>query len=564
MAKILGIDLGTTNSCMAVIENGEAKIIPNKEGARTTPSVVHFSKGGERVLGSLAKRKSAAEPERTAQSIKRIIGSKENLSFGEKNFIPREISAMVLQKLKLDAEDYLGEKVEKAVITVPAYFEDNQRQATKDAGKIAGLEVMRVVNEPTAAALAYGLEREDDQVIMVYDFGGGTFDGSLLHVRNGLIEVLAVSGNNELGGNDFDDALMEYIAEDFKVKHEIDLLDREAAVIQRLKEASEKAKIDLSSVKETNISLPFIVEGPLNIDMDITRAKFNQLTGNLIEETKEICKKILADADLEAADLDEVILVGGSTRIPAVQKMVEDLTRKKPLKNINPDEVVAVGAALQGGVLSGEIEEFVLIDAVSLSLGIETKGGLFSKIIERNTSIPTSDSKEYTTSFDNQTDVSIHVLQGERDIASENKTIGNFQLSKIPEAPKGEPKIVVKFNIDENCIVQVSAKVIGSNNEERVTIKNIDALSEDELERMIREAEEYAEEDKKRVERAELQNEIDDLLYKIKKKLYGENSSLSNLEIIEMEKARSSLEKLLSEEDNRKVRNALNKIKKEL
>ena len=566
MKKILGIDLGTTNSCMSVVINGEANIITNEEGERTTPSIVHFSKNGERIIGSMAKRKSAAEPERTAQSIKRKIGSKESLNFGENGYIPRQISAMVLQKIKLDAEEYLGEKIDRAVITVPAYFEDSQRQATKDAGKIAGLRVERIINEPTAAALAYGFdnEDEDDQIVMVYDFGGGTFDVSLLNIESGLIEVLAVNGNNELGGDDFDKALMEYIAEDFEKNHDINLLELELEVKQRLMDASEKAKIELSSTKKTNISIPYITEGPLHIDMDITRTKFNQLTEHLIEKTKEPCEQVLQDANISSSDLDEVILVGGTTRIPAVQEMVENITGKTPLKSINPDEVVAIGAALQGGVLTGEIDEVILIDAVPLSLGVEVKGGLFSKIIEKNTSIPTTKSKEFSTAYDNQTDVLINVFQGERKIANENKSLGRFQLSGIPEAPRGQAKIEVKFDIDENVIVQASAREKETNKKEEITIKNIDALSEDELDRMIKEAEKYREEDKKRAERINLQNEIDHLLYKIEKKLKNEEVSLSNSEKEKLKKAERDLKSLLSEENNRKVSEELNRIRKML
>ncbi|WP_067931033.1 molecular chaperone DnaK [Alicyclobacillus kakegawensis] len=521
MAKVIGIDLGTTNSCVAVMEGGETVVIPNAEGNRTTPSVVAFSKDGERLVGDVAKRQAITNPDRTIISIKRHMGSDYKVRVDDKSYTPQEISAMILQKLKADAEAYLGEPVTQAVITVPAYFSDSQRQATKDAGKIAGLEVLRIVNEPTAAALAYGLDKEDDQTILVYDLGGGTFDVSILELGEGVFEVKATSGNNHLGGDDFDQRIMDYLADTFKRDTGIDLRQDRMAM-QRLKDAAEKAKKELSSTLTTTISLPFIsadASGPKHLEVNLTRAKFEELTADLVEKTLGPTRQALEDAGLTAAQIDKVVLVGGSTRIPAVQEAIKRLIGKEPSKGVNPDEVVAIGAAIQAAVLTGEVKDVVLLDVTPLSLGIETLGGVFTKLIERNTTIPTSKSQIFSTAADNQTSVEIHVLQGERELARDNKTLGRFTLSDIPPAPRGVPQIEVTFDIDANGIVNVSAKDLGTGKSQRITITSSSGLSKDEIERMVKEAELHAEEDQKRREQVEMRNQADQLLYQTEKSL---------------------------------------------
>lgn len=521
MAKIIGIDLGTTNSCVAVIEGGEPTVIPNAEGARTTPSVVAFSKDGERLVGQVAKRQAITNPDRTISSIKRDMGSNKKVDIDGKSYSPQEISAMILQKLKADAEAYLGEPVSHAVITVPAYFNDSQRQATKDAGKIAGLEVQRIINEPTAAALAYGMDKENDQKIMVYDLGGGTFDVSILELGDGIFEVLATSGNNRLGGDDFDQRVIDYLADEFKKENGIDLKADKMA-LQRLKEAAEKAKIELSGVTTTNINLPFITadaSGPKHLDMTLTRAKFDELTHDLVEATMEPTRNALRDAGLSASDIDKVLLVGGSSRIPAVQEAVKKITGKEPHKGINPDECVAIGASIQGAVLSGDVSGIVLLDVTPLSLGLETLGGVFTKLIERNTTIPTKKSQIFSTAADGQTSVEVHVLQGEREMAAYNKTLGKFHLDNIPSAPRGVPQIEVTFDIDANGIVHVSAKDLGTGNEQEITITASTNLSDDEIDKAVKEAEKFAAEDKAKKEEIDTRNNADSLVYQSEKSL---------------------------------------------
>ena len=519
MAKTIGIDLGTTNSCVAVIEGGEPVVIPNAEGARTTPSVVAFSKTGERMVGQVAKRQAITNPDRTISSIKREMGSDYKVTVDGKSYTPQEISAMILQKLKADAEAYLGETVTEAVITVPAYFTDSQRQATKDAGKIAGLEVKRIINEPTAAALAYGLDKESDQKIMVYDLGGGTFDVSILEIGDGVIEVLATAGNNRLGGDDFDECIMKYLVSEFKKSDGIDLSGDKVAM-QRLKEAAEKAKIELSGVTSTNINLPYITAdatGPKHLDLTLTRAKFDQLTAHLVEATSGPVKQAMSDAGLSASEIAKVLLVGGSSRIPAVQDMVKKLTGKEGFKGINPDECVALGAALQGGVFTGDVKGLLLLDVTPLSLGIETMGGVMTKLIERNTTIPVKKSQIFTTAADNQTSVEVHVLQGEREMAQYNKTLGRFNLDGIAPARRGVPQIEVTFDIDANGIVNVSAKDLGTGKEQHITISSSSNMSKEDIDRAVKDAEQFAEQDKKRREEVDTKNNAENLCYTAEK-----------------------------------------------
>ena len=519
MSKIIGIDLGTTNSCVAVMEGGEPIVIPNAEGSRTTASVVAFTKTGERLVGQVAKRQAVTNHSRTIASIKRDMGTDRRVSIDDKAYSPQEISAMILQKLKADAEAYLGETVTQAVITVPAYFSDSQRQATKDAGKIAGLEVLRIVNEPTAAALSYGLDKEDSQKILVYDLGGGTFDVSLLEIGDGVIEVIATNGNNRLGGDDFDTKIVEWMIAEFKKTEGIDL-SRDAAVMQRLRDAAEKAKIDLSGVMQANINLPFITmdaSGPKHLDLTLTRAQFDNLTADLVRATEGPTTRALADAGLSASQIDKVVLVGGSTRIPAVQEMVKKLTGKEPFRGINPDECVALGAAIQAGVLGGEVKDVLLLDVTPLSLGIETLGGVCTRLIERNTTIPAKKSQVFSTAADGQTSVEIHVLQGEREMAAGNKTLGRFNLTGIPSAPRGVPQIEVSFDIDANGIVHVSAKDLGTGNQQDITITASTNLSDEDIDKAVREAEQFAAEDKKKKEAIEARNNADSLVYQTEK-----------------------------------------------
>jgi molecular chaperone DnaK len=551
MSKVIGIDLGTTNSCVAVMEGGEAVVIPNPEGNRTTPSVVGFKKDGERVVGETAKRQAITNPDRTISSIKRHIGTNHKESIDGKDFSPQEISAIILQKLKSDAEAYLGQPVTQAVITVPAYFNDSQRQATKDAGKIAGLEVLRIVNEPTAAALAYGLEKTEDQTILVYDLGGGTFDVSILELGDGFFEVKATSGDNRLGGDDFDQVVIDHLVSEFRKEQGIDL-SKDKGAVQRLKDAAEKAKKELSGVLTTTISLPFItmVDGvPQHLEMNMTRAKFEELTASLVERTMGPTRQALSDAGMTASDIDKIVLVGGSTRIPAVQEAVKKLTGKEPHKGVNPDEVVALGAAVQAGVLTGDVKDVVLLDVTPLSLGIETAGGVFTKMIERNTTIPTSKSQVYSTYADNQPSVEIHVLQGERSMANGNKTLGRFMLGDIPLAPRGVPQIEVTFDIDANGIVNVSALDKGTGKSQKITITSSSGLSDEEIEKMMKDAELNAEEDRKRREMVEAKNSADQLLYSVDKTIKDLGDKVDAGEI---EKANAAKEKLTTalETDN--------------
>ena len=538
MAKTIGIDLGTTNSCVSVMEGGEPVVIPNAEGMRTTPSVVAFSKDGERIVGEPAKRQAVTNPDRTIASIKREMGRDHKVAIDGKDYSPQEISAIILQKLKSDAEAYLGDTVTEAVITVPAYFTDAQRQATKDAGKIAGLNVKRIINEPTAASLAYGLDKTDhEEKILVFDLGGGTFDVSILEIGDGTFEVLSTSGNNQLGGDDFDEVLVNYIADEFKKTEGVDLRQDKMSH-QRLKDAAEKAKKELSSTLNTNVNLPFITataEGPKHLNMDITRAKFEELTAFLVEKTMEPTRKALADSGLSISEVDKVILVGGSTRIPAVQEAIKKFTGKEPHKGINPDECVAIGAAIQAGVLAGDVKDVLLLDVTPLSLGIETLGGVFTKIIERNTTIPTKKSQVFSTAADNQTAVDIHVLQGERSMAGDNVTLGRFQLMDIPAAPRGIPQIEVTFDIDSNGIVHVGAKDLGTGKEQKITITSSTNLSDEEINKKVKEAEMHAEEDKKKKEKMEALNQAESTIYQTEKTIkdMGDKVSAAEKEAVE-------------------------------
>ncbi len=558
MGKIIGIDLGTTNSAVAVMEGGEPIIIPNVEGNRTTPSVIAFTKEGERLVGETAKRQAITNPDRTIQSIKRKMGSDYKKEIDGKNYSPQELSAMILQKIKMDAESYLGETITEAVITVPAYFTDSQRQATKDAGKIAGLEVKRIINEPTAAALAYGMDKEDGQhKIMVFDLGGGTFDVSILELGDGVFEVLSTRGNNNLGGDDFDNVLIEYINSEFKKENGVDLTSDKMS-LQRLKEAAEKAKKELSTTVSTNINLPFITatqSGPLHLNMDVSRAKFEELSSHLVEKTIEPVKLAIKDANLQPSDIEKVILVGGSTRIPAVQAAVKNIVGKEPQKDINPDECVALGAAIQGGVLSGEVKDLLLLDVTPLSLGIETLGGVTTRLIERNTTIPTKKSQVFTTAADQQTSVDIHVLQGERQMATDNTTLGRFQLTGIPPAPRGIPQIEVTFDIDANGIVNVSAKDLGTGKEQRITITASTKLSDDEIDKKVKEAERFAEEDKKKKEAIEVRNNGDSIVYQTEKTLGELGDKISGDEKAQVESKLEELKKALEGDDIDAIKN---------
>jgi len=562
MSKVIGIDLGTTNSCVAVMEGGEAVVIPNAEGNRTTPSVIGFKKDGERIVGETAKRQAITNPNRTVMSIKRYMGTDHKVDIEGTNYTPQQLSAMILQKLKADAEAYLGSEVKQAVITVPAYFNDSQRQATKDAGKIAGLEVLRIVNEPTAAALAYGLEKGEDQTILVFDLGGGTFDVSILELGDGIFEVKATSGDNNLGGDDFDQKVIDYLVAEFKKEQGVDL-SKDNAAVQRLKDAAEKAKKELSGVLTTTISLPFItvVDGvPQHLELNLTRAKFEEITADLVERTMGPTRQALSDAGLNPSEIDRVVLVGGSTRIPAVQEAVKKLIGKEPHKGVNPDEVVALGAAIQAGVLTGDVQDVVLLDVTPLSLGIETAGGVFTKMIDRNTTIPTSKSQVFSTYADNQTSVEIHVLQGERAMAADNKTLGRFILGDIPPAPRGIPQIEVTFDIDANGIVNVSALDKGTGKSQKITITSSSGLSDEEIDRMMKEAEAHAEEDRKRKELVEIRNEADQLVYTVEKTIKDLGDKVDAAETSKANDAKEALKKALESDDFEQIKKAKDEL----